>query len=118
MRIYRAKHGRDATHPIPSGELRALKRLRRTANGAEFVFLSRLGGPMTVRAFENIVAKAGKAAGLGVVNAHALRHAAGYKLASEGRDMRVIQHYLGHRAIKSTEVYTEAAPVNFRGLFR
>lgn len=111
MRIYRAKHGRDTTHPIPACELRTLKRLKRQAAG-EFVFLSRLGGPMTTRAFAQMLAKAGGG------NPHALRHACGYKLASEGRDLRVIQHYLGHRDVKSTEIYTEAAPADFRGLFR
>jgi site-specific recombinase XerD len=32
--------------------------------------------------------------------------------------MRDIQHYIGHRDLKSTEIYTEAAPTNFRGFFR
>jgi len=122
MRIYRAKHGRDATHPIPAGELRALKRLKRLkreAAGAEFVFISRLGGPMTPRAFAQLLAKAAMRAGLPERgNPHALRHACGYKLASEGHDLRVIQHYLGHRDVRSTEIYTEAAPADFRGLFR
>jgi len=119
MRIYRAKHGRDATHPIPAGELRALKRLKREAAGAEFVFISRLGGPMTPRAFAQLLAKAAMRAGLPERgNPHALRHACGYKLASEGHDLRVIQHYLGHRDVRSTEIYTEAAPADFRGLFR
>ena len=118
MRIYRTKHGRDTTHPIPAGELRTLKRLKRRAGG-EFVFVSRLGGPMTTRAFAQMLAKAAARAELpGGGNPHALRHATGYKLASEGRDLRVIQHYLGHRDVKSTEIYTEAAPADFRGLFR
>jgi integrase len=119
MRIYRAKHGRDATHPIPAGELGALKRLKRETTGAEFVFISRLGGPMTPRAFAQLLAKAAMRAGLPEGgNPHALRHACGYKLASEGRDLRVIQHYLGHRDVRSTEIYAEAAPADFRGLFR
>jgi type 1 fimbriae regulatory protein FimB/type 1 fimbriae regulatory protein FimE len=120
MRIYRHKHGRDATHPIPASELRALRRLQREQAGAsEFVFLSRLGGPMTPRAFAQMLERTATAAGLPKpFNPHALRHACGYKLASDGRDMRTIQHYLGHRDLKSTEIYTEAAPTNFRGFFR
>ena len=31
-----------------------------------------------------------------------LRHAAGYKLANDGRDTRAIQHYLGNRKIQHT----------------
>jgi len=119
MRIFRAKHGRDATHPIPGSELRELRRLKREGSGSEFVFVSRLGGPMTPRAFAQMLERTASAAGLpGPFNPHALRHACGYRLASDGRDMRTVQHYLGHRRIQSTEIYTEAAPTNFRGFFR
>jgi site-specific recombinase XerD len=38
--------------------------------------------------------------------------------ALEGRSMLDIQHYLGHRRIESTEIYTEHAPTNFRGWFK
>jgi type 1 fimbriae regulatory protein FimE len=117
LRIYRAKHGRDATHPIPGAEIRDLRRLKREST-SDFVFVSRLGGPMTPRAFAQMIAKTGVSAGLGPVNPHSLRHACGYKLASDGRDMRTVQHYLGHRRMQSTEIYTEAAPTNFRGFFR
>ena len=119
MRIYRAKHGRDATHPIPGSELRELRRLKREGSGSEFVFVSRLGGPMTPRAFAQMLERTASAAGLPrPFNPHALRHACGYRLASDGRDMRTVQHYLGHRRLQSTEIYTEAAPTNFRGFFR
>ncbi len=47
-----------------------------------------------------------------------LRHAAGYKLANDGRDTRTIQDYLGHRSIQSTVRYTELASVRFVGLFQ
>ena len=33
LRIYRVKHGRDATHPIPGSELRDLRRLKREQAG-------------------------------------------------------------------------------------
>jgi type 1 fimbriae regulatory protein FimB/type 1 fimbriae regulatory protein FimE len=120
LRIYRVKHGRDATHPIPGSELRDLRRLKREQAGqSDFVFVSRLGGPMSERAFAQMLERTATVAGLPKpFNPHALRHACGYKLASDGQDMRQIQHYLGHRDLKSTEIYTEAAPTNFRGFFR
>jgi integrase len=119
MTIYRSKHGRDATHPMPGGEVRDLRRLRReTDENNEFVFVSRLGSPMTMRAFGQMVHRVAAEAGMSGIHPHALRHAAGYKLALEGRSMRDIQHYLGHRRIESTEIYTEHAPTNFRGWFK
>jgi type 1 fimbriae regulatory protein FimE len=121
MTIYRSKYGRDATHPIPGGELRDLRRLYREADHTDdgsFVFISRLGAPMTTRAFGQMVERVAVVAGVSDVHPHALRHACGYKLALQGTSMRVIQHYLGHRRLASTEIYTEHAPADFRGLFR
>jgi integrase len=121
MSIYRSKHGRDATHPIPGTEIRALRRLHREAKDVSneaFVFMSRLGGPMTMRAFGQMVKRVATAAGMANVHPHALRHATGYKAALEGRSMRDIQHYLGHRRIESTEIYTVHAPTNFKGWFK
>jgi integrase len=119
MRVWRQKKGRDATHPIIGAEIRELRRLKREQPpGTEFVFMSRLGGPMTARAFGLMLHKVSLAAGLHRVNPHALRHAAGYKLAGEGRNMRDVQHYLGRRGLAATEIYTEAAPTNFKGWFK
>jgi type 1 fimbriae regulatory protein FimB/type 1 fimbriae regulatory protein FimE len=44
-----------------------------------------------------------------------LRHAAGYKLANDGRDTRALQVYLGHRNIQHTVRYTELASDRFEG---
>jgi type 1 fimbriae regulatory protein FimB len=120
MSIYRSKHGRDATHPIPGQEIRDLRRLWREAKNPgpdSFVFVSRLGAPMTTRAFGQMLDRVSASIGMANVHPHALRHAAGYKLALKGTAMRTIQHYLGHRRIASTEIYTEHAPTDFRGLF-
>jgi type 1 fimbriae regulatory protein FimB len=121
MNIHRNKHGRDATHPIPGSEMRDLRRLRREAKDAgpdSFVFISRLGAPMTTRAFGQMLDRVAASIGMPDVHPHALRHAAGYKMALEGVPMRTIQHYIGHRRITSTEIYTEHAPTDFRGLFK
>jgi type 1 fimbriae regulatory protein FimB len=121
MTIYRSKYGRDAVHPIPGSELRDLRRLHREAGDTgddNFVFISRLGAPMTTRAFGQMVARAAAVAGISDAHPHALRHAAGYKMALQGTAMRTIQHYLGHRRLASTEIYTEHAPADFRGLFK
>jgi type 1 fimbriae regulatory protein FimE len=46
-----------------------------------------------------------------------LRHANGYKLASDGLDTRTLQQYLGHRSIQHTVRYTELAADRFTGLW-
>jgi site-specific recombinase XerD len=47
-----------------------------------------------------------------------LRHACGYALAAKGHDTRAIQHYLGHRSITSTAVYTALALNRFKDFWR
>jgi type 1 fimbriae regulatory protein FimE len=42
------------------------------------------------------------------VHLHMLRHACGFKLASD--DTRALQHYLGHKNIQHTVRYTELSP--------
>jgi type 1 fimbriae regulatory protein FimE len=68
-------------------------------------------GPLSDSGIRKIVARAGAAAGLPFpVHPHMLRHATGYKLATDGQGTRAIQHYLGHRNIVHTTRYTNLAP--------
>ena len=72
---------------------------------------------MTPAGVRDLVRRLGAAAGLGRVHPHMLRHACGYKLVNQGADLRLVQAYLGHRAIASTVRYTEVDERRFRGLF-
>jgi len=57
--------------------------------------------PLPVEALQYIVREAGGAAKLGVaVHPHMLRHAAGYSLANDGTDTRLIQAFPGHADIR------------------
>jgi type 1 fimbriae regulatory protein FimE len=47
-----------------------------------------------------------------------LRHACGFKLASEGQDTRAIQQCLGHRNITHTVRYTELSPDRFKSFWK
>jgi type 1 fimbriae regulatory protein FimB len=52
---------------------------------------------MSVDAIQYIVREAGRLAKLDLeAHPHMLRHAAGYMLANQGTDTRLIQDYLGH----------------------
>ena len=58
-------------------------------------------------------------AGLGLpVHPHMLRHSTGFKLANDGQDTRAIQHYLGHRNIQHTVVYTHLASNRFNDFWK
>jgi site-specific recombinase XerD len=53
-----------------------------------------------------------------LVHAHMLRHACGYAMANAGHDTRLIQDWLGHRAIQHTARYTELSPIRFKDVWR
>ena len=50
------------------------------------------------------------------MNAHALRHATGFDLASRGVSVLHIAELLGHRSVRSTEIYVRAAGRNLASI--
>jgi type 1 fimbriae regulatory protein FimE len=74
---------------------------------------------MTESNVRKMIAAAGREAGLPFpVHPHMLRHGAGYKLANAGHDTRAIQHYLGHRNIQHTVLYTNLATTRFKDFWK
>jgi site-specific recombinase XerD len=115
VHIRRAKGGKSGTHPLVGDEIRAYRKLLRDWPQSPYLFVSERGAPLTPRAVHEIIARAGRVAGIGFpVNPHSLRHACGYKLANEGRDTRSIQDYLGHASITNTVVYTQLSSTRFK----
>ena len=99
LHVRRAKSGKPAVHPIRGDELRMLRELQDAVN----------------RLVKTIGARAKLSFG---VHAHMLRHACGYALANAGHDTRLIQDWLGHRAIQHTARYTELSPTRFKNVWR
>jgi integrase len=119
LHVRRVKNGKPSTHPIRGDELRSLRKHQREVSKSPFVFVSERGGPFTTDSFNWLVKRAGQKAGLPFqIHAHMLRHAAGYKLASDGHDTRSIQDYLGHKNIQHTVRYTELSPKRFNDFWR
>jgi type 1 fimbriae regulatory protein FimB/type 1 fimbriae regulatory protein FimE len=118
LHVRRKKNGKPAVHPIRGDELRVLRELQRNTEGA-FVFQTERGGPFTADAVNRLVKRIGERAGFPFqVHAHMLRHACGYAMANAGHDTRLIQDWLGHRAIQHTARYTELSPVRFKKVWR
>jgi integrase/recombinase XerD len=106
----------DKERLVPLGETamasleRYLAQARRELDksGAnEYLFLSRLGEPMTRQAFWNIIKKRARQAGIRKsISPHTLRHSFATHLLENGADLRSVQVMLGHADLSSTQIYT------------
>ena len=107
--VRRLKGSVDSVHTLDRDEVSALRRLEADST-SPYVFVSERGGALSPDMIARIVERAAEVAGLGFrVHPHMLRHAAGYMLANEGTDTRLIQDFLGHASIANTVRYTKLA---------
>ncbi len=70
------------------------------------LFLSRTGRPIERVRVWQIVKHWAKAAGMGKVHPHMLRHSFATHLLMGGADLRIVQELLGHADITTTQIYT------------
>lgn len=105
---------------VPVGEI-ALRRLKEYISirpelcarpvHNDFIFITRLGKPISRVSVWSIIKKRALAIGLDKeVSPHALRHSFATHLVSDGADLRAVQEMLGHSDITTTEIYTHVTP--------
>ena len=118
--IERLKGSLSTFHPLPSDELRAIRKWLRIRPDSAFLelFISERGEPFTRQAINYIIKRAGEKAKLTYrIYPHMLRHSCGYSLGNKGHDTRLIQDFLGHRNPQHTAQYTRTAAGRFVGLW-
>ncbi len=118
--IERLKGSLSTWHPLPSDELRAIRKWLRTRTDTAFpeMFISERAEPFQRQSINYIIRRAGETAKLSFrVYPHMLRHSCGYSLGNKGYDTRLIQDYLGHRNSQHTARYTRTAAERFMGLW-
>jgi integrase len=118
--IPRLKNGRDCLHPLWDREIRLLKKLKKERNGnSQYCFLTERGDVMSVKAFQNLLEKVGKIAGIPFkAHPHMLRHSLPTKLSNEGVNTATLQAFVGHVSIGNTARYIHQASGAFQGFFR
>jgi len=74
---------------------------------SDALFVNKNGKRIGVRSVQNMIKKRALNAGIKVnVYPHMLRHAAATHFLQSSHDLRTVQEFLGHKSIKSTQIYT------------
>lgn len=106
----------DQTVRIQQGHFHARSRIT-TEDPA--LFLNATGRRLSTQGISNILAKFREEAGIARhVTPHMLRHTVATLLLRNGADIRVVQEFLGHASISTTQRYTHVAKEHLIGALR
>jgi integrase/recombinase XerD len=101
------KGNRERRVPLPQPVLDDLSRLWRTHRHKQWLFPNRFGtGAVRSDTLHCTFAEVVRAAGIGRVTSHSLRHSYATRLLENRVDTRVVQILLGHANIATTTIYT------------
>lgn len=95
-------------------EIYVAQRSRR-AVADDKLFLNRKGGPLTEDGVRSILRRVARKIEISQhITPHMLRHTAATKFLEHGADLRVVQVFLGHASLQSTERYTHVTNTYLR----
>ena len=79
------------------------------------LFVNARGSSLTTEGVRTMLRTSATRAGVAArITPHMLRHTAATRLLQQGADIRIVQAFLGHASIRSTERYTHVSPNHLR----
>ena len=103
------KGGKARFSPMGQTTIEVLKRYvkQRPNCNTDALFINQKKLRISTRTVQNIVKNRALEVGVSInVHPHMLRHAAATHFLQSSHDLRTVQEFLGHKSIKSTQVYT------------
>lgn len=117
LTIRNGKGGRDRITVLPEKLVHQVMQFCYGREPADYLLESERGGRLCSRTaqkvFDSAALKAGVRHG---VTFHSLRHSFATHLLENGTDIRYVQELLGHRDIKTTQIYTRVTRRSIRGI--
>ena len=106
IRIY-AKGGKIRFTPIGNNTLKLIKQYIKSKSIScdNALFTSKNGSRISARMVQKILAKCNKIVGVNI-HPHLFRHSAASHFLQSSHDLISVKEFLGHKSIKSTQVYT------------
>ena len=121
--VRRCKGSISGAHPLFNGETQAIKSWlavraeMRVPEQVDTLFVSEQRRPLRRETVWHLIKGLAKEAGLEGTHPHSLRHSSGYHLTNQGRDLRLIQSFMGHASVNSTIRYCAVDARRFARLF-
>ena len=103
------KGGKARFSPMGQTTVDVLNRYikQRPSCATNALFINQNNTRISTRTVQNVVKKRALQVGISInVHPHMLRHAAATHFLQSSHDLRTVQEFLGHKSIKSTQVYT------------
>ncbi len=108
IHIKQSKGRKDRITVFPEKLVEGVRKIITGRPAAEYVFVSKQGGNLTVRTAQKIFEHALERAEIKKpATFHSLRHSFATHLLEKGVDTRYVQELLGHTSIRTTQLYTQ-----------
>ena len=119
--------GKGAKERVVPVNTRALEKVKRymeeerpatlKKRQSPYLFVTRIGKPMSRQRFWQTLKAIGKQAGLDI-SPHTIRHCFATHLLEGGADLRSVQKMLGHSDISTTQIYTKVTTDRIKKVFK